>query len=462
MTHPLRLRTRLLIAMLAPLLVAALALAIAGAWLVADVAERANDRVLAGALGAIAETVEVEDGQVTLDLPPAAFGMLENAERDNVYYRIAVGRELLTGYADLPAIDPARVPADIVTFRYGRYRDAPIRIAETVRRLPRIAQPVLVQVAETLSAREVLRTRLWRGLLFAEAVLVLAATLLLVPALGWSLRPLVVLRRAVERRTGDGPPDLSPLDTGPMPRELGPLATAFDRLLARLDTATAGVRRFTADASHQMRTPLSVLKVQVALARRGSDADRVEALGEIEEAVNRLERLLTQLLSLARAQEEGQSAPAETVDLHEVAGTVIARRIGQAIEADIDVRLDAETGPCHVTGHRTLIFELLGNLLDNAIRYNRRGGEVAIGLAARPDHVLLTVEDDGPGIPETDRARVFDRFVRLSPQAGRDGSGLGLAIVRSVAIRLGADVQLSDRPGGGLRATVRFERRLEG
>lgn len=124
-------------------------------------------------------------------------------------------------------------------------------------------------------------------------------------------------------------PDLSPLDTGPLPVELRPLADAFNHLLARLDSATAGMRRFTADASHQMRTPLAVLKVQVALARRGSP----EALGEIAAAADRLEHLVTQLLALARAEEAGVAPPRERVDLREVAVAVINRRIAQAIDA---------------------------------------------------------------------------------------------------------------------------------
>ena len=124
------LRTRLLAAMLGPMLGAAAIIGVGGATLISDVVRRTNDRVLGGALGAIAETVQVERGEVTLDLPPAAFGMLENSERDNVYYRIAVGGTLLTGYADLPAPDPRTMPVDQPRFRFARYRGQDIRIGE--------------------------------------------------------------------------------------------------------------------------------------------------------------------------------------------------------------------------------------------------------------------------------------------------------------------------------------------
>ncbi|MBD8619561.1 sensor histidine kinase N-terminal domain-containing protein [Sphingomonas sp. CFBP 13728] len=443
------LRTRLLVAVLGPLLAAAILIGVVGATLIADVVRRTNDRVLGGALGAIAETVQVERGEVTLDLPSAAFGMLENTERDNVYYRVAVGPDLLTGYADLPAPDPATLSIDVPRYRFARYRGQQIRIAEVRRSLPRIDKPVIVQIAETLDNRGALTRRLMLALLIGECVLVGAAALLLRPALGWSLRPLARLRDAVEARDERARPDFSPLDTGPLPSELRPLAGAFDRLLAQLDTATVGVRRFTADASHQMRTPLSVLKVQVALARRGSGPERSVALDEIADAVVRLERLVTQLLALARAEEAGVSAPLEAVDLREVAAAVITRQIKSAIEAGIDLTIEGDPEVSHVVpGHRTLIFEIVSNLIDNGIRYNRRGGTVSVRLQTTPSETSIAVVDDGPGIAPEHRDAAFDRFVRLDAAGSPEGSGLGLAIVRSAATRLNADVAFGDADTG--------------
>ncbi|WP_443019353.1 sensor histidine kinase [Sphingomonas sp. 22R3R2A-7] len=206
-----------------------------------------------------------------------------------------------------------------------------------------------------------------------------------------------------------------------------------------------------------MRTPLAVLKVQVALARRGSS----EALDEIADASARLERLLTQLLALARAEEAGASAPLERVDLREVAVRVISRHIGQAIDADVELQLEAEAGPVMVTGHRTLIVEIVGNLVDNGIRYNRRGGMVTVAIAPAGDvpgdEVTLSVRDDGPGIPRADRDRVFDRFIRLEAGDGAEGSGLGLAVVRSAATRIGATIALEDA-APGLIVRLRFPR----
>jgi two-component system, OmpR family, sensor histidine kinase TctE len=449
--RPLALRTRLLAAMLGPLLGVALLLGLIGAALVTDTVRRSNDRVLGGALGAIAETVQVERGAVTIDLPAAAFGMLENSERDSIFYRVAVGGRLLTGYADLPPADPATLAIDVPRFRFARYRGREIRIAEVRRALPQAPGAVVVQIAETLDYRRAVRRRLLMALAIGELALVGVAMLLIRPALGWSLRPLARLRRAVTARDTRAAPDLSPIDAGPLPTELAPLSEAFNNLLARLDTATAGVRRFTADASHQMRTPLSALKVQLALARRGEPG----ALDEIAASANRLEHLMTQLLALARADEAGASPALERIALREVAATVIGRHIGRAIEAGVEVNLDAPGGEVVVQGHRTLAFEIVSNLLDNAIRYNRRGGLVVVSVRMCGDAGQIAVADDGPGLSEAEIERLGQRFVRLPSSGGQEGSGLGFAIVRSAAQRIGADIVV-ESTGPGLRVTVAF------
>jgi two-component system sensor histidine kinase TctE len=256
----------------------------------------------------------------------------------------------------------------------------------------------------------------------------------------------------VEARDASVRPDFSPIDAGPLPNELEPLATAFDHLLAQLDSATSGVRRFTADASHQMRTPLSVLKVQIELARRGS----VAALDEIADAVQRLERLVTQLLALARAEEAGVAPPLERVDLREVSAAVIGRLINQAIQARVELHLEAEEGDAYlVQAHRTLVFEIVANLIDNGVRYNRPGGNVTVGLTRDGDDVLLSVSDDGPGIPPAYHDKVFERFFRARGAGDVDGTGLGLAIVQSAASRMGARVRIADCDPG-VAVIVRF------
>ncbi|MED5544734.1 MAG: sensor histidine kinase N-terminal domain-containing protein [Pseudomonadota bacterium] len=440
------LRSRLLLAMIAPMAGVAIVLALIGAVIVTRVVRTGNDRVLGGALAAIAESVQVEHGKLLLfPLHPAALAMLETPQGDTVYYRLALGARTLSGHRDLPAPeDIAALPRSEPAFRYVTYQGLRLRLAEMRRPLPGLSTPVLVQVGETLGHRQALRHRLIAALVLGEAVLVGLAVLLLRPALSWSLRPLARLRDAVARRKAHGAPDLSPLDAGPLPRELRPLAEAFDSLLARLDTATAGIRRFTADASHQMRTPLSALKVQVALARRGD----ARALAAIADATERLEHLMTQLLVLARAEEAGVPTARERVNLREVAIAVVNRHIGQAIDAGIDLVLEApQAGAVCVSGYRTLVFEILANLIDNAIRYGARDGSGTITVAITAPGTI-SVRDTGPGLSETDLARLGARFVRLESSVGTRGSGLGFAIVRSAARRMEAQVEVANAHPG--------------
>jgi two-component system sensor histidine kinase TctE len=191
--------------------------------------------------------------------------------------------------------------------------------------------------------------------------------------------------------------------------------------------------------------------VQVALARRGD----VRALGEIADAADRLERLVTQLLALARAEEAGTSPPVERVDLREVAIAAINRRIHDAIEAGVEVQLDAPDADVIIAGHRTLLFEIVSNLLDNAIRYIGTGSSITVTIVGGDASASIAVADDGPGIGDGDLRRLGERFLRLSTSAGQEGSGLGLAIVRSATQRLGAQLQFTNTKPG-LRVTLRF------
>ncbi|MDQ1231837.1 sensor histidine kinase KdpD [Sphingomonas sp. SORGH_AS_0879] len=159
---------------------------------------------------------------------------------------------------------------------------------------------------------------------------------------------------------------------------------------------------------------------------------------------------MTQLLALARAEEAGVAPPRERVDLREVAVAVINRRIAQAIEAGIDVHLDAPIDiDIAIASHRTLLFEILSNLLDNAIRYNRRGGQVMLNISCEDGAgARITVADNGSGLPDAELARLGERFTRLSTARDSEGSGLGLAIVRSAASRLDASLEIvNTRPG---------------
>jgi two-component system, OmpR family, sensor histidine kinase TctE len=205
---------------------------------------------------------------------------------------------------------------------------------------------------------------------------------------------------------------------------------------------------------------LAILRTHLDLVRRlGSETPAGQsALNEVDGAINRLERLLRQLVTLARADEQNIAQPvAENVDLNEIAFNVLSERAPQAFARDIDVQFDRFDGRAMIPGNSVLIGELLANLIDNAIRYNRAGGLVLVRTIVDATIARVEVEDTGPGIPEAHLARVFERFYRIPMTNGPEGSGLGLAIVKALSDRLGAEIALSPgAEGRGLRVSVSF------
>lgn len=458
MRHNLRdsLTGRLLVALLLPTATLALMLGVGGALFIDRIVESVNDRLLETSARSIADTLAIEHEEVTLDLPPSAFGMLENDERDNVYYSVHVGTELLTGYSDLPRVETRRARADDTRFAYATYRGSSIRVAAVVRRLPRVDVPVVVQVAETLDSRSGLQRRMLAGLFVLE-VLLIGPLFVLVPlAVRWGLLPLAEVRQGIDRRS---PTDFTPLTLQQVPAELRAFVTAFNGLLLRLQEAMEGIRRFTADASHQMRTPLSILRAHLQVLRREGlqSAAGQASLADIDAATARLQRLLTQLLALARAEgnREGLARLARAVDLAALCRSVAEDYVPAALREGVDIQFEAD-GPAFVRTVEEFARELIANLVDNAIRYNRRAGTVWLRVVALAESRRIVVEDNGPGIPESMRAEVFTRFRRLDRDGPREGTGLGLAIVKVLADALEAEVRIGDGKDGGLRVEIDF------
>jgi two-component system, OmpR family, sensor histidine kinase TctE len=214
--------------------------------------------------------------------------------------------------------------------------------------------------------------------------------------------------------------------------------------------------RFIADASHQLRTPLTLLNTQISYALRQEGAGREEALRASQASVHHGMRLVKQLLSFTAV--EGGSAdaqPWERIDLVELATGVLERESWLAQERGIDLGFERD-GAAATRGSHHLLAEMLANLVDNALRYTPTGGQVTVRVIEAGVAAEIVVEDDGPGIPVADRERVFERFCRLE-NSKSDGCGLGLAIVREIALTHGAAVTLEDPASGhGLAVRVRF------
>ena len=311
-------------------------------------------------------------------------------------------------------------------------------------RVIQIAQPV--EIRQRLAARAA-----WRSVVplllmapFAAFVIWWLAARLLAP----------LERLAGDVRSRDAQ-SLAPLPTSDLPDEVSPLARALNALLERLRVSLDAQRAFVADAAHELRSPLTALKLQLELLRRaGNDADRDAARDAIAAGIERATRLVEQLLALARSEPGAAPAVRERVDLAEIARRAIAETVAFAASRGVEFELLAEA-PAFVDGDPVSLGLLVRNCADNAARYSPRGSRVEVSVEHRDDEVVLLVDDAGPGIPEAERERVFDRFYRRA-EDGETGSGLGLAIVKSVAVAHGGSVSLDPSPQGGLRVAVRF------
>jgi len=314
-----------------------------------------------------------------------------------------------------------------------------------------------IQVAQDLDAR---RDRARRLAVQAVLPVVLLAPLLML-AVWWIIRnalaPLERMRRQVAHRPAQ---DLSPLPEAGVPREVLPLVQELNQLFGRADSAFASQRHFVADAAHELRSPLTALKLQAQALRRLPPGPELEqAVRQLEAGTERAIQLLSQLLALARAEGDParEEAPWEAVDLEALCRSAVGDLLPQAHARGIDLGVQVPDERIEVRGQFDPLHILLRNLLDNAVKFTPAGGRVDLGIVREGDSVLLAVEDNGPGIPEPERQRVFDRFYRGEGGQAASGSGLGLAIVQAIARRHGATVRL-DRSArlGGLLVEVRF------
>lgn len=320
--------------------------------------------------------------------------------------------------------------------------------------LPVPEQKLLIWVGERNDVRDDLVSRIVRHTLLPFLIGSLALVLLVWLAIGWGLQPLQNMARVIRARHAES---LEPLQLVPLPKELEPMQAALNRLLGQIDSLLRREHRFIADAAHEMRTPLAILRLhaQNALQAR-SDEERQAALDFLIGGVDRLSRVVNQLLTLARIEPQLSQRQWKPVDLAGVATDTLAELtpwiLGQGQEpsleiAEDDYRLESDANALGIA---------LQNLVTNAVKHSPPGGQVRVGLRRDGEHFELSVEDDGPGIAEDKLERVFQRFYSEGRQ---DGAGLGLSIVAMIVQRLGGTVALRNREGGGLCATLRLPRR---
>ena len=330
---------------------------------------------------------------------------------------------------------------------------ADVTVAGQVWRSFSVAMPSrVIQVSQPLAIRRQLAAdAAWR------AVLPLLLVAPFMAAAAWwltalALRPLQRVAAGVRQRDEQS---LEPLPSAGLPDEVAPLVTALNALLQRLGQSLDTQRAFVADAAHELRSPLTALKLQLQLLKRaGSEAERAAAAEALAAGIERAARLVEQLLTLARTEPGAAAAPLQPLDLSELVREALADTVPLALARGTQFELHADA-PLPLDGDRAGLSALVRNLADNAVRYSPAGARVELRVFQQHGQPVLQVDDAGPGIPPAERERVFDRFYRRG-LADEPGTGLGLAIVRGVAQRHGAKVVLDDSPLGGLRVTLRF------
>ena len=439
--------------MLAPLLfVWPISIAITHYFAV-TVANYPYDQTLREQVMAISRQVKFVEGQPKISLPGSARAFLRSDEIDSVFFHV-LGRDgrLIVGDPELPQLNPVdtseKVDSGEVYFRDDDYKGQDLRIAYMYLGEPGMPQErwVLIEVGETLEKRSQLANKIIASVILPQFVIIPLAVVLVWFGLSQGLRPLTRLRERIETRREA---DLSPIAAGRVPEELQPLTEAFNSMLARMQHNMDVQRRFISDAAHQMRTPLTGLKMQAQLAMRESDPGQLRyALQNISGSVDRASHLVNQMLSMARAEASEHSEQALVpVDLDQLLHETVETWVVHALDRRIDLGYEP-SDPVYIMGNVFLLREMINNLLDNALRYTPDEGRVTVRVRAQNDFVLLEIEDDGIGISDEEAHKVFDRFYRVEG-TGVEGSGLGLAIVREIAELHRATASLRPHPPNG-------------
>lgn len=421
-------------------------------------ANQAYDRSLLASARTVAERLVVRENHLEVDVPWVVLDSFERNMNDQLFYQvISPEGKTLSGYSDLPPIPvtskmSTAYPA-LVHFYDGRYHQQRIRVAA-------LWQPVseagvegmaLVLVAETINSRQEFARRLMHTALISQSALVLVTLLLASLMLRRVLRPLRRLSRTVLQRDGG---ELTPLPSLPW-SELQPLIVAFNRYLARLRGLLARQDRFSADAAHQLRTPLTILKTQVSVALNSERPEAWrESLHAMQHTLDETILLTDRLLQLARIKaRHGEDKPMTRVDLSAIVREACLSRYSAARTRQIDLGYEGEESS-QVTGDGVLLGELCANLLDNAIKYTPHHGIVTARVMAGK----LEIEDSGPGIESTEQQKALQPFQRLDNAGIHPGAGIGLALVQDICAWHGATMLLDRSPQlGGLRVTIVFK-----
>ncbi|MHB1083536.1 MAG: sensor histidine kinase [Thiobacillus sp.] len=413
------------------------------------------DRSLIRRTYALADRVEVLHGQVRVDLPIAAREMMVFDQEDLLFHRIVDPQSrVIEGETNMPTLPGKKgiKPGELIVYDGIKDGDK-VRVAAFALSLKGTSAKgaALVQVGETLSRRSAMADRATLAIVIPMLLMTLTAALAIAYGVGRGLEPVSRLR---DRLSGRKAFDLSPFPLEGTPAELRPFLDEINSLLLRLSEAVEAQSRFVADAAHQLRTPIAGIRAQAeaALASVRHD-DAQHALARIAQSTQTMGDLVRKLLMLARVDAAENTLRLTPMNGVEVVREVAREWVPQALEKGVEIGFEAADGETLVMGDAMLLREMLANLIDNALRYG--GTRIMLRVQGSAQGGTWSATDNGPGIPESQRAAVFAPFHRLSGSV--DGAGLGLTIVQRIAHLHGAVVNLDTGEGGaGLTASVTF------
>lgn len=398
-----------------------------------NLARSIYDRELVNSADSVLARIRINNSKIRVDMPVAALSILRHNNQDEFYFQIlSDSGQFIAGHDFLPLPDIENLTPS-PQFRFFKLKDRQLRaVAFVVPLTDEKAgiEKVLVQVAETRNKRKELTNQIAFTVLVSQFILIASALLAVWLGVRRGLSPLAKVEAAVNSRS---PGDLSPFEIDE-PSEIRSLVTALNNLLRQLAEDVELQKRFIANAAHQLRTPIAGLGTYCALARKlAKDEEMKEVLGELDTGISRMGKVVGRLLMLARS-EPGASSTRQlsVIDLNSVVSEVTAASVPEAIKQKIDLEFHSTSEPALIFGDPGGIEELALNLIENSILYTPNGGTIKIEVAVRNGSTTLTVEDNGPGIPEDECERIFERFYRL-PGTEKPGTGLGLAIVKEIA-----------------------------
>lgn len=387
------------------------------------------DRWLLDTARALAQEIKVKDGKVLVELPPAALEIVKWDEQDKTYFKIESASLGLLAGDNLVPEPSSLLDESTPIFIESTIRNEPVRIVSMAVKKEASEDVFNIHVAETLNKRRVMMQDILLADLLPQIAFVTIIGIYLLVVLKRVLKPLYVLADEVAKRS---PRDLSPIEESHVFEEVKTLTDTINDLLHRLAQAIAAQQRFIANAAHQLRTPLAGFVLQAERAAREHDIALMRpALYQMQNSANRLSHTVNQLLVLAKSEPLDDTYEFKSLNLSELARTTCMDWAPKALHKHMELSFENAEQDLFVQGDEYLLRELLANLLDNAICYGRDSGNIAVRLTASPSPVVM-VEDDGSGIPQPEKEKIFERFYRIQGSTG-NGCGLGLAIVKEIA-----------------------------